>query len=405
MYPSEKDKQYFFELLSKYNEGTATASETEFVERFMAILEHRRSAAITGFEEEKTVIEQEIGDRLLTNIRSGAQGAEARPAVHRVHFLRRARWWAAAAVVIGLLATSAYYLFNKPAKSQSPDGTTASVDVLPGKEGAMLTLSDGRQVLLDSLGNGLIAVQGTAEVKLQDGQLVYNKNGNAGEAAIAFNTMSTPRGRQFQLLLPDGTKVWLNAASSLTYPTAFTGHERKVEITGEAYFEVAKNARMPFKVKINDHTEVEVLGTHFNVNAYGDEEAIKTTLLEGKVKVIATQSGIPNPKFEILHPGQQATISTKSNQSTQIRVQTADVNEAVAWKNGAFSFTNADLPAVMRQLARWYNIEVEYKGDIPSGTFSGEIGRSLTLDQVLKGLTRTRINYRIEKENKLLILP
>jgi ferric-dicitrate binding protein FerR (iron transport regulator) len=411
MYPSEKDKQYFFELLTKYNSGSTTTQETEFVERFLAIMDHRNSDVLTGFEEQKNSIEKDIEARLLNSIQQDVKAPAIPRIVHRVHFLRRSGWWAAAAILLVLLSVGTYYLFNQSSASL-PAATVAAVmnDVKPGTEGAMLTLADGRQVLLDSLGNGIIAMQGNAEIKLNDGQLVYNKAGkgsalNAG--ATVYNTMSTPRGRQFQLMLPDGTKVWLNAASSLTYPVAFTGKERKVAITGEAYFEVAKNAHLPFRVTINDQTEVEVLGTHFNVNAYSDEEVIKTTLLEGSVKVKHAAkpqiSDLRLPTSVVLTPGQQAQVSGKD--STVKLVKEANVNEAMAWKNGTFSFTNADLPAVMRQLSRWYNIEIEYKGDIPGGTFSGEIGRSLTLDQVLKGLTTTRIHYHIEKDNKLLILP
>jgi len=198
------------------------------------------------------------------------------------------------------------------------------------------------------------------------------------------------------LTLPDGTRVWLNAASSLTYPTSFSGNERRVSVTGEAYFEVAHNQQLPFRVSVNNRTTIEVLGTHFNVNAYSDEASISTTLLEGKVKVMAGK------KFQMLSPGQQAQVSASMDLRWN---KNADLRETIAWKNGAFSFNQADLPTVLRQLSRWYNIQVEYLGKIPEAKFTGEIGRSLTLDQVLKGLAKTRINYRIETGNKLLIMP
>lgn len=243
-------------------------------------------------------------------------------------------------------------------------------------------------------------MQNNAEVAMKDGQLVYTKaggNNQVAKTAITYNTMATPRGRQFQMKLPDGTEVWLNAGSSLKYPTAFIGKERRVEITGEAYFEVAKNPNMPFRVAINDHTDVEVLGTHFNVNAYNDESSINTTLLEGIVKVHF------NSQDQLLKPGQQSQVF---NTTDKVKlVSDADVNAAVAWKNGSFSFNNATLTDLMRQLSRWYDIDVEYKGAIPADTFSGEIDRTLTLDQVLKGLTKTRIHYVIENNHKLIILP
>ena len=402
MAPSEKDKQYFFELLSKYNNGTATTQEREFVEKFLAIMDYRKTNVLAGFDEEKDRMEKELEDRLLQTIHQDT--ASTVRTVHRVHFLRRAGWWAAAAAIIVLLTGTAYWFLNKTPQQQPVARITPADDVQPGRQGAYLTLADGRRILLDSLGNGVVASEKGAQVVMKDGELTYNP-AVAHNAPVTYNTISTPRGRQFALQLPDGSKVWLNAASSLRYPVVFTGTERRVEITGEAYFEVAKikrdGARMPFIVSINNTTTVEVLGTHFNVNAYADEEMIKTTLLEGKVKV---NSAIGNRQSAILKPGEQAILSQKSQSSHNISVQTADVEAAVAWKNGTFSFTNASLETVMRQLARWYNIEVAFVGDVPGGAFNGEIDRSLTLDQVLKGLTKTRVHYTIQK-NKLLIQP
>lgn len=407
MYPSEWDKQYFFELLSKYNDGRTTPPETEFIERFLAIMEYRKTDVLAGFSAEKNSIEKEMEDRLLLNIRQEARNAIHQPIVHRIHFLRRSGWWAAAAVILVLLTGIAYWVLNNKGPQQQPVATVpVENDVQPGRQGAMLTLANGKQVLLDSLGDGVIASEKGAQVVLEDGQLTY-KPSTASDAQTTYNTVSTPRGRQFALQLPDGTKVWLNAASSLKYPVAFTGTERKVEITGEAYFEVAKvmltgassagRKKMPFKVIINNHTTVEVLGTHFNVSAYNDEGSINTTLLEGAVKVSHEK------QIQLLQPGQQAQVLNKTGAITLVK--DADVTAAVAWKNGTFSFSNANLPTVMRELARWYNIEVEYTGDASYGTFTGEIGRTLTLDQVLKGLTKTRIHYKIEKNNKLLIQP
>lgn len=410
MSPSEKDKQYFFELLSKYNNGTATTPEKEFVERFLAIMDHRKTNVLTGFNEEKYSMEKEMEDRLLQTIREDT-GSAAR-IVHRVHFLRRAGWWAAAAAVIVLLTGTVYWFLNKSPQQQPVAEVAPANDVQPGRQGAYLTLADGRRILLDSLGNGIVASERGVQVVMKDGELAYNP-AVSNNAPVTYNTISTPRGRQFTLQLPDGSRVWLNAASSLRYPVVFAGTERRVEITGEAYFEVSKvkrdGARMPFIVSINNKTTVEVLGTHFNVNAYSDEAAIKTTLLEGSVKVVegsrekAEGRGqkVETEQSVILKPGEQVSISQTSQLSQPIPVQTEEV---VAWKNGTFSFTNANLATVMRQLARWYNIDVEFVGEVPGGAFSGEIDRSLTLDQVLKGLTKTRVHYTIQN-NKLLIEP
>jgi ferric-dicitrate binding protein FerR (iron transport regulator) len=223
----------------------------------------------------------------------------------------RKGWWAAAAVLLVLFTAIGFWLATRHNTSAQQEMTTITPkhDVAPGKAGAVLTLADGSTVLLDSAGNGVIAVQGNAQVTLKDGQVSYGNDNQA--AAIVYNTMSTPKGRQYQLALADGTKVWLNAGSSITFPTAFTGNERRVSITGEAYFEVAHNAAKPFRVvlPVNNNGErlIEVLGTHFNVNAYEDETTINTTLLEGSVRV---QSG---HQQQLITPGQQAQLNKASN--------------------------------------------------------------------------------------------
>lgn len=300
--------------------------------------------------------------------------------------------WAAAASVL-LLAGIALW-WARPAHTPATAHVQTPPDVAPGGNKAILTLSDGSQITLDSAGNGLLAQQGGSKItKKANGELVYDDAGTK-DGKILYNTMSTPLGGQYSLILPDGSKVWLNAGSSITYPTAFTGTERKVNVTGEAFFEVARNAAMPFRVTANN-TTVDVLGTHFNINAYADEATIKTTLVEGAVRVSAHHRQL------ILKPGQQAKVGQSDVQVTD----QVDLSAITAWKEGYFSFTNADLPTVMRELARWYNLEVSYEGKIPDRVFNGEIGRSLTLSQVLKGLSKTRIKYRIEDGRRIVIQP
>ncbi|WP_143305100.1 FecR family protein [Chitinophaga vietnamensis] len=305
------------------------------------------------------------------------------------------KWWAAAAAV--LLIGAGLWLrtpHSMPAPHVAPVAAH-NADIKPGGNKAILVLGDGSQISLDSAANGTLARQGNTSItKAANGQLQYSNAGNV--TAITWNTLKTPMGGQYKLTLADGTTVWLNAGSSITYPTAFTGNERNVNITGEAYFEVAQLVNQPFKVKAGS-LSVEVLGTHFNINAYDNEAAIHTTLLEGAVKI---KTGSHE---HLLAPGQQARVA---NGSANIQVL-SNVNTAasVAWKEGYFSFDNADIQTVMRQLARWYNIEVAYEGSIPSRAFTGEIGRSLTLAQVLKGLSKTRIRYRIENGNRIVILP
>jgi ferric-dicitrate binding protein FerR (iron transport regulator) len=279
-------------------------------------------------------------------------------------------------------------------------------DVLPGGNKAVLTLGNGATIILDSAHTGALAQQGNTQVvKLNNGQLLYNHTAKNGEnsltidhSPLTYNTLSTPRGGQYQLVLPDGSTVWLNAASSIRFPTAFTGNERNVEITGEAYFEVKKNAAMPFTVKMNNGASVQVLGTHFNINAYDDEETIKTTLLEGSVKITKDAA------LAIIRPGEQATLSHKSQTSQNIPVQKVDVEEVMAWKNGAFQFGGATIETVMRQISRWYDVEVEYKGNI-SLHFAGTISRNVNISQVLEMLEKAGGIKTTIKGNKVIVTP
>ncbi|MEP7259442.1 MAG: FecR family protein, partial [Flavitalea sp.] len=301
--------------------------------------------------------------------------------ISRIHFIRSRFFRYAAAVV--LLAGAALYIFNVQRKNQYPaiaqNVPVKAKDILPGGQKAMLTLGDGTTIVLDNAANGKIAQQGHTQVlKLANGQLQYEAldNNNAeGSNKISYNTMSTPRGGQYQLTLPDGSNIWLNAESSITYPTAFAGNDRKVKITGEVYFEVAKDKTKPFIVTAGEQ-QVEVLGTHFNINAYTDEGQIKTSLLEGSVKI----------NKEILEPG-QAYMNGK--------ISATDVDRDVAWKNGVFNFNDQTLMQVMRQLARWYNLEVAYPQGVPKKEYGGEMGRNLSLDQVLKGLENSGVHFQL----------
>jgi hypothetical protein len=300
-----------------------------------------------------------------------------------------------------LLAGGAYLFTLQDHTKSTPPVTVAQEtgDIMPGKNGALLTLSDGKTIVLDSLPNGMIAVQGNTHVQLHDGQLQYGKKDQATtQDVVTYNTLRTPRGSQYQVILPDGTKAWLNAASSLRFPTAFTGTAREIEITGEAYLEVAKNAAMPFRVKVNKAT-IEVLGTHFNINAYDDEEAITTTLLEGKVNV---KSDASSPTSFILLPNEQARIGRSGNMQL---IKGVNVEEVVAWKNGFFHFDAAQLPVVMRQLSRWYDVEVSYQSHPDQNmTFSGKMGRDLRLAQVLKILQKSEVHFAIQNR-KIVVIP
>jgi transmembrane sensor len=269
----------------------------------------------------------------------------------------------------------------------------AKTNITPGSNKAVLTLQDGSTIVLNDAKEGTLAQQGNANiVKTANGQLVYNKT-DAQPEKVLFNTMTTPRGGQYKLTLPDGTDVWLNSASSITYPTAFVGNERNVSITGEAYFEVAKDKTKPFHVKAGSQT-IEVLGTHFNVMAYADEDVIKTTLLEGSVKVTGDkESGI-------LKPGEQSVI----NKAGDLKVSVASVDEAMAWKNGYFKFNRVGIKYIMRQLSRWYDVDVVYDGRVKEDEFVGTIGRGENIVQALHLLELANVHFKIQ-DKKIIVLP
>lgn len=300
----------------------------------------------------------------------------------RIYHMSGARLVKYASAVIIILSIAIFAKIKIDKKELSPAiAATANKpqDVEPGGQKAILTLSDGSKIILDNANNGTIAQQGQVQViKLDNGQIQYRavskKHGNEHE--VAFNTMATPRGGQYQLLLPDGSKVWLNSESSITYPIAFAENERRVKITGEAYFEVAKDKRKPFRVETGD-MQVEVLGTHFNVKAYADDGPTKTSLLEGSVRIDS----------QILKPGQAFMNG---------RIVRTNVDQDVAWKNGIFNFNNESLSRVMKQLARWYDLEVIYPDGIPKKEYGGEIGRNLKLNQVLKGLENSGIHFELD---------
>jgi transmembrane sensor len=332
---------------------------------------------------------------------------------------------AAAAVILILGSIVIYYMSNRKLDQKTTE--TAPIaeqvqDIAPGGNKAVLTLEDGSTIVLDNKGNGVIAEQGQTTInKKQDGELVYNASSpersrrtgpgalSAVEERIKYNTITTPRGGQYQLTLPDGTKAWLNAASSLKFPVRFSGNKRVVELSGEGYFEVAtvrlnSGQKMPFEVHVNNGLKVEVLGTHFNIMAYAEENEAKTTLIEGSVKVLtgaAQQAGKASAAV-YLKPGQQALLS---NEADNLRVKKdANIEEAIAWKNGKFKFERADLHTVMRSMARWYNVEFEIDKDVPEKFFKGEISRELKASEALSIIEFAGIHWKIEGK-KIRVMP
>ena len=301
--------------------------------------------------------------------------------------------FAAAAVIIFLYFGLHFFKRVGPEIPQQMVTVPVLNDVPPGGNKAILMLADGKQIILDSLKDGLILRTSNFEVnKTEDGQLVYQSfdRSHLDAKNSEFNMIYTPRGGEYKVILPDGSKVWLNAGSSIRFPTVFRGRTREVDLKGEAYFEVAKNPRMPFKVK-SRNAEIEVLGTHFNVRAYTDEKAMKTTLVEGSVKVKSLNSN------KILKPGEQAVLKGKA-----MVVNTVVVEEQIAWKNGLFLFKDASLEDVMKQAALWYDLKVSYAGKIPPKQFTGKTSRKINASEFMNMLKYIGVEFKREGKNVLI---
>ena len=304
--------------------------------------------------------------------------------------LKTRKWFysIAASVILFIAAFGIYKIINNKQNKQPSGATMAQTGIQPGGNKATLTLSNGSIIDLNNAPNGLIKNDNGAAIhKSKDGEILYNDSNNANNSVAAYNVLTTPKGGQYKVQLPDGSLVWLNAASSLRYPTAFTGTERIVELNGEGYFEIVKDKSKPFKVKLADESEVKVLGTHFNVMAYGDEKSKEVTLLEGRVQITKDNNN------QNLEPGQQGKIT-----SGKIIVNVADTDEVVGWKNGQFVFRDADIQSIMRQVARWYDVDVKYETN-SSQHFNATIFRNEPVLRLLHILEETdQIHFKIENK-------
>lgn len=386
-------------LVNKYLRGEATSEEAAFVEKYYQYFDH--SADLTDSLSENDI--DDLQHKILEKIKEEMSGDKDKPSSTRNKWMGRLMAAAAVAIIVlgGTIFFQAAWKTSKVEEKRTVL-TPVQNDVAPGGNRAMITLEDGSRIFLDSSNNGTISQQGNIQVvKLSDGEVLYKKLNNKS-SSVSINTMSTPRGGQYQLTLADGTKVWMNAESSITYPTAFTQNERKVAITGEVYFEVAPmfhksgHSKVPFIVKVNSTTgagdmEIQVLGTHFNVNTYADNGSTTTTLLEGSVLIKN------NMEEQILKPGQQAAVQHTIKVNDNV-----DTEMVMAWKNGFFSFSNTSLEMVMKQLTRWYDVDVLYEDKKPDMKFWGSISMNSNLSQVLKILEESKVNFRIE--NKTIIV-
>ena len=387
------EKKNFLLLIEKYLNDAASPVERQLVEAYYERMENKGHTDLTNEQEDSLKLE------MMQQIQKEIQLTDLEPAMT---YRSRLPWYmlAAAAIVI-LLFTAGLYSYHL----KSNEIIKEEVVVVPIKAGdnkAVLTLGDGTKINLNDAANGKIAEHaGIIVSKLHDGQLVYTvlpskgKNEGGTKEQMHFNIIETPKGGQYQIGLPDGTRVWLNASSSLKYPTEFEGNERRVELKGEGYFEVAKSYKhgQPQRFIVTTASqEVEVLGTHFNINAYPEEGRVRTTLLEGCVKVINLSHSKGGADFRLLKPNQQSVL-----EGQKFDVDNVNVEEVIAWKTGFFVYNNEDLKMIMRKLSRWYDIDVNYEGNFDDLTFSGSVSRSKNLDEALKILALTGdVKFKVE---------
>ena len=382
-------KEQFIALFEKCASGNCTAEELAQLENYHDDFELtvKPWSAEMGTSDE---VKQQILEKLRSQI--SAEGKK-----HRSNF----HYWVAAASVLIFFAAGTWFWVNTKDSHKNQHQIVQSdpikTIITPGRNRAVLTLANGKKLDLDDTQTGIISRQGASIVsKTADGKLDYGNNMDTQDQnAVTYNTIETPRGGQYQLTLADGTAVWLNAGSSLKYPTTFTGKERKVELTGEAYFQVAKNKEQSFSVSLNG-MKVEVLGTHFNVMAYHDENTIETTLLEGLVKL--TKDG----SSTMLKPNQQGVLN---NGASNFRVHAVNAENVIAWKNGYFKFDNENIETIMRKVARWYDVDISYKGNLKSQNFGGTVPRFKDISQLLTTLELTgTVHFKIDGR-RITVMP
>lgn len=377
------EKRNIKDILSKIESGEFTEEEEQVAKYWLFQLHNKNRAQLSSAKLDAG--SKQIWERLKTD-------APVRPV--------RMKIWpriAVAASVILVLGFGLYFYSYNTSKDIQQSPTLIS-DIGPGGNKAYLTLANGKRIALSDATNGTVAKESNVEIiKAADGQLVYSMDNKvSGSSGLMYNTIETPKGGKYEITLPDGTHVWLNSSSTLKYPASFSAlKERKVELKGEAYFEVAHHKSVPFKVTSSGQT-VEVLGTHFNINSYLDEGTVKTTLLEGSVSVYLNNS----KEFKLLKPGEQADKTGE-----HIAVSKANMEQAMGWKNGDFVFKGEDVKAVMRQLERWYDVDVEYQGNVSDIGFVSTISRSKKLADVIKVLQMTEgIHFKIEGR-RVLVMP
>ena len=404
---NEKDLDKAFRvayLIAGYIRDNLSVSEHEELDAWVAESDHN----LRLFEEltDENNLDKTFELIKQINTKKALEKVQARIRVNennRRPVLKNIWFYVAAASILAIVVSIVFEYQVKKKNAVRTESLIAKKDFDPGKDRATLTLNDGSIITLDSIANGSLNNRsGILIEKINNGLISYQDN-NEKPSAMNYNSLITPRGGQYQVVLSDGTKVWLNAASSLRFPTSFPSHERRVELTGEAYFEVARDPTRPFRVNILHSSGrgggglVEVLGTHFNISAYIEDDTIKTTLLEGSVKVSKNEQAAIT-----IVPGQQAEISPKS--PTIHVTRDIDTSQVIAWKNGLFHFKHTDLREIMHQLSRWYNVDIDYTGSVAGKSFTGKIRRNAKASEVLAMLEYVGVHFRIE-DKKIVVMP
>jgi transmembrane sensor len=379
-------KDEFIKLYQKYLEGRCTPQEIEQLEAYKDDLNWPHESW-----------QNDLGDKneLYSRLRNKIHESIGHTNHHRWYSNVKLKL---VALMIISLSIGLYFWIEIKAGEQQRKYATARVvhKIMPGGNKAYLTTTNGSIITLDGAANGLVTAQSGIKIsKVKEGLLKYTSDRTSTSGETGFNLISTPRGGQYQVELADGTHVWLNSATSLKFPANFTGNERKVELSGEAYFEVAKNPSKPFLVTANGVT-VKVLGTHFNIMGYADEKEVKTTLLEGSVKLSY------NGNTAMLNPGQQGSIG---GLQTAFKVDNVDVDDIVAWKNGLFAFNNEDIQTIMKRISRWYDVDVVFPENFKRKNFGGTISRFKDVSQVLTSLELTRsVHFKLEGR-RIIVMP
>lgn len=388
---------YHINLIKKYLKNQCTPAEKLELETWFELY----SGGDRAFYDNDSELINQAMMRSLINIQQKIDSSQTPEVANKV--LRpqhKFRWVAVAATILLFTVIGIYfYSYKNTAKQQVAQNHVFKNNIQPGCNKAILTLGNGKKIVLDDVKNGQLAVEGNVVItKDVDGHIIYNATNQTSKAmataAIAYNTITTPKGGQYQVRLPDRSSVWLDAASSISFPSTFTGDKRQVQLAGEAYFEVAKDRAKPFLVNVEDKQQIEVLGTHFNVQAYPDDRDIKTTLLEGSVKLLYKN------KQAILKPGQTAVNNTDQS----LIIKPADIYEVMAWKNNMFVFNNENIKSIMKRLSRWYDVDVVFEGNVEKVNFFGNYSRSKSLVNLLKDIELTeKVHFKIKGRRVTII--